>query len=89
MQYRVKEVEGTGFDPFYTKIIKKTYYYPQYKKFLFWRRFVWWGGEDGYTPHTVFHTSMEAALQDIEDDKEYRRQKKLEVPKKPVYHPVH
>lgn len=80
MQYRIKEENiGNG-----TKI-----YYPQYKKFLFWRRFVWWGGEDGTFPHTQFRRSFEEALQLIEEDKEYRKQKALEVPKKTVYHPIH
>jgi hypothetical protein len=88
MQYRIKEIEDTGFDPSYTKLIKKNYYYPQYKKFLFWRRFVWWGGEDGRTPRTAFYTTKEDALEAIEADKEERRQKTLEKPKKPIYHTV-
>jgi len=78
MEYRIKEVEEYG----------KTYYYPQWKKRWFWRRFVWWGGEDGTTPHTVFYTTMEAALQEIEIDKENRKQKALEVPKETKYHYV-
>lgn len=76
MEYRIKEIEEYG----------KTYYYPQWKKRWFWRRFVWWGGEDGTTPHTVFYTSMEAALQEIEIDKENRKQKALEKPKQTIYH---
>lgn len=79
MQYRVKEVIENG----------KSFYYPQYKKRWLWRRFVWWGGEDGTTPYTVFYTTMEAALQEIEIDKENRKQKTLEKPKQVVYHPVH
>ena len=76
MQYRIKEIQKYG----------QTYYYPQWKKSWFWRRFVWWGGEDGYTPKTVFTTSMDEALQEIEEDKEDRRKKALVVPNKTVYH---
>lgn len=76
MQYRIKEKVVNG----------QTFYYPQYKKFLFWRRFVWWGGEDGYTPKTVFTISMDEALQEIEEDKEDRKKKALEVPNKTIYH---
>lgn len=78
MQYRIKEVVENG----------KTYYYPQYKKHWFWRRFVWWGGEDGYTPKTVWYKYKEEALEAIEADKEYRKQKALEVPKETKYHYV-
>ncbi len=78
MQYRIKEVEENG----------KTYFYPQYKKFLFWRRFVWWGGEDGTTPHTVWYKYKEEALEAIEADKEWRKQIALEVPKQTKYHYV-
>jgi hypothetical protein len=76
MQYRIKEIQKYG----------QKYYYPQWKKRWLWRRFVWWGGEDGYTPRTVFTTSMDEALQEIETDKEDRRKKALEVPNKTVYH---
>tara|TARA_R110000868_G_scaffold87240_2_gene244132 strand:+ start:819 stop:1058 length:240 start_codon:yes stop_codon:yes gene_type:complete len=76
MQYRIKEVK----EP------EATYFYPQYKKFLFWRRFVWWGGEDGYTPKTVWYKYKEEALEAIENDKIKRREKALEVPKKTIYH---
>ena len=79
MEYRIKEVEENG----------KTYFYPQKKKRWFWRRFVWLGGEDGYTPHTVFYTDMAGALREIEDHKEYLKQKAVEVTKKTIYHPVH
>jgi hypothetical protein len=78
MQYRIKQVEKYG----------RTYFYPQYKKFLFWRRFVWWGGEDGRTPKTVWHKYKEDALEAIEADKEYRKEKVLEVSKKTIYHYV-
>lgn len=78
MQYRVKEVEEHG----------RTYYYPQWKKRWFWRRFVWWGGEDGTTPHTVFFKDMAGALREIEEHKEYLKEKALEVPKKTKYHYV-
>ena len=78
MQYRIKEVEENG----------KTYFYPQYKKRWFWRRFVWWGGEDGYTPHTVWYKYKEEALEAIEADKEWRKEKALEKPKQVVYHSV-
>jgi len=76
MEYRIKEVEKNG----------ESYFYPQYKKFLFWRRFVWWGGEDGLTPKTVWYKYKEEALEAIEADKENRKQKALEVPKKTIYH---
>ena len=79
MEYRIKEVEEHG----------HKYYYPQKKKRWFWRRFVWWGGEDGTTPHTVFYSNMSSALAHIEDYKKYLKEKAVEVPKKPVYHPVH
>ena len=78
MQYRIKEVEKYG----------EKYYYPQYKKFLFWRRFVWWGGEDGTFPHTLFCTNKDDALKEIADDKLHRLKKSLEIPKKNVYHYV-
>jgi hypothetical protein len=78
MQYRIKQVEKYG----------RTYFYPQYKKFLFWRRFVWWGGEDGYTPKTVWYKYKEEAFEAIEKDKIERREESLEVPKKNVYHYV-
>ena len=76
MQYRIKEIQKYG----------QKYYYPQWKKRWFWRRFVWWGGEDGYTPRTVFTTSMDEALQEIETDKEDRKKKALVVPNKTIYH---
>jgi hypothetical protein len=76
MQYRIKQVDKNG----------RTYFYPQYKKFLFWRRFVWWGGEDGTFPHTLFCTNMENALVEIKNDERRRREKSLEVPKKTIYH---
>jgi hypothetical protein len=79
MQYRIKEVIENG----------KSYFYPQYKKRWFWRRFVWWGGEDGFTPYTVFYGNHNVALEAIEADKEYRKQKGLEVPRKNVYHYIH
>ena len=79
MKYRIKEkvVNGTSF------------YYPQYKKFLFWRRFVWWGGEDGTFPHTLFCTSKDAALTEIANDRIRRAKKALEPSDKIIYHPVH
>ena len=79
MQYRIKEKITNG----------KSFYYPQYKKFLFWRRFVWLGGEDGTLPHTVFSTDKDDALREIEEDKAYRLKKSLEVPNKTVYHYIH
>lgn len=78
MQYRVKEVVENG----------RSYFYPQYKKRWFWRRFVWWGGEDGFTPKTVWYKYKEEALEAIEADKESRKQKALEVPKKTIYHHI-
>ncbi len=76
MQYRIKEkvVNGTSF------------YYPQYKKFLFWRRFVWWGGEDGTFPHTAFYIDKDSALKRIADDKLDCLNKSLEPSDKTVYH---
>ena len=78
MEYRIKEVEENG----------KAYFYPQYKKRWMWRRFVWWGGEDGYTLNTVWYKYKEEALEAIEADKEYRKQKALEKPKETMYHYV-
>ena len=75
MEYRIKEVQKYG----------KTYYYPQWRGNWFWRRFVWWGGEDNLTAKTVFTTSMDEALQEIEMDKEDRKKKALEVPDKTIY----
>lgn len=77
MQYRVKEVVENG----------KSYYYPQYKKRWFWRRFVWWGGEDGYTPYTAFYLNLKDALWEIENDKESRKIQNPE-PRKIIYHTV-
>jgi hypothetical protein len=76
MQYRIKEKVESG----------KSSYYPQYKKFLFWRRFVWWGGEDGTFPHTLFCTNKDDALKAISDDKLHRLKKTLEPSDKVVYH---
>lgn len=76
MQYRIKETEKN----------ETTYYYPQWKKHWFWHRFVWWGGEDGTFPHTVFCTDISDALLEIERDKEERKEKALKIPKKTVYH---
>lgn len=76
MKYRIKEVEEYG----------KTYYYPQYKSFLFWRSFVWWGGESGSIPYTIFHTNMKEAILEIEKDKRLRKKKALKVTIKPIYH---
>lgn len=78
MKYRIKEVVENG----------KTYYYPQKKKRWFWRRFVWWGGEDGTTPHTVFYDSMAGALREIEDHKEYLKEKAVEKPAQTIFHYV-
>ncbi len=76
MKYRIKEkvVNGTSF------------YYPQYKKFLFWRRFVWWGGEDGTFPHTSFYLDKNDAIKEIADHKQYRLKNFLEQSDKTVYH---
>ncbi len=76
MQYRIKEKIVNG----------KSFYYPQYKKFLFWRRFVWWGGEDGTFPHTTFYTDTNDALKSIADDKLNRLKKSLEPSDKTIYH---
>ena len=76
MEYRIKEVEENG----------KSYFYPQYKKRWFWRRFVWWGGEDGTTPHTVFYGLMSSALDHIEDYKKYLKEKDIDKPKEAIYH---
>lgn len=78
MEYRIKEVEENG----------KIYFYPQYKKRWMWRRFVWWGGEDGTTPHTVFFQDMADALKEIEEHKEYLKKKTVEKPKETIYHYV-
>lgn len=78
MEYRVKEVVENG----------KSYFYPQYKKRWFWRRFVWWGGEDGTTPHTAFYSNMSSAIATIEGHKERLKLKALVGPDKTVYHLV-
>jgi hypothetical protein len=76
MKYRIKEKVVNG----------QTFYYPQYKKLLFWRRFVWWGGEDGTFPHTVFYSEMSKALWEIEKYKEKLKKQALVGPNKTVYH---
>jgi hypothetical protein len=76
MQYRIKEKVVNG----------KSFYYPQYKKFLCWRRFVWWGGEDGTFPHTTFYSNKYDALKSIADDKLNRLKRSLEPPDKTIYH---
>ena len=76
MQYRIKEIKVNG----------QSYFYPQWKKRWFWRRFIWWGGEDGRSPRTVFYRDMAEALQVIAKDKEYRKNKALETPNKPIFH---
>jgi hypothetical protein len=76
MQYRIKEKVVNG----------KSFYYPQYKKFLFWRRFVWWGGEDGTFPHTSSYIDKDSALKRIADDKINRLKESLEPPDKVAYH---
>lgn len=74
MQYRIKEVVVNGHPSFY----------PQWKKRWFWRRFVWWGGEDGTTPYTVFYATYGSALAHIEGHKN----RKLPEPRKTIYHTV-
>ena len=76
MQYRIKEVVENG----------RSYYYPQYKKRWFWRRLVWWGGEDGHTPHTVFCPTLQGALEEIEADKLIKRD--TPEPRKIIYHEI-
>jgi len=79
MKYRIKEKVVNG----------KSFYYPQYKKFLFWRRFVWWGGEDGTFPHTSFYTDKDSALKRIADDKIRRVKEQSQPSDRTIYHPVH
>jgi hypothetical protein len=74
MQYRIKEVAEDG----------RSRFYPQWKKGWFWRRFVWWGGEDNHIPYTVFYGTQGTALSYIEDHK--NRQKPQ--PRKIIYHTV-
>lgn len=76
MQYRIKQMQKNG----------QQYYFPQWRGRWFWRRFVWWGGEDNCSPKTVFTTSMHEALQEIEMHKEDCKKKALEVPDKTIYH---
>ena len=78
MQYRIKEKVVNG----------KSFYYPQYKKFPFWRRFVWWGGEDGTFPHTLFCTSKDAALTEIANDKIRRVKEQSQPSDRIIYHNV-
>jgi len=72
MQYRIKEVIENGHSLFY----------PQYKKRWFWRRFVWFGGEDGFTPYGVAYSNYSSALAHIEGDKN----RKHPEPRKIIYH---
>ena len=74
MQYRIKEVVENG----------RSCFYPQWKKRWLWRRFVWWSGEDGTTPKTVFCGDIKDALQEIEEDKERRKLKPK--PRNIIYH---
>lgn len=75
-EYRVKEVREYG----------RSSFYPQWKKRWFWRRFVWYGGEDGTTPHTVSYGTHSSALAHIEGYKLEREQKP--EPRKIIYHTV-
>jgi len=76
MEYRIREVEENG----------KRWFYPQWKKRWLWRRFVWWGGEDGTTPYTVFYKDKSSAIAHIEGDKNMRIQKANIKPKEIKYH---
>jgi hypothetical protein len=76
MQYRIKEVVEDG----------RSRFYPQWKKGWFWRRFVWWSGEDGTIPRTVIYGDIKDALKEIEEDKEWRKIKPQ--PRTTIYHTV-
>lgn len=85
MQYRIKEVVENGNSSFY----------PQWKKRWFWRRFVWYGGEDGTSPFTSYYMDKANAIARIEEDKENRKIKEDKEnrkikpkPRKIIYHTV-
>lgn len=78
MQYRIKEEQVGDFK----------YFYPQWKKGWFWRRFTYPGGEDGTVRHTVFYKDIELAKETIEKDKKYRLLKATAKPKQIIYHYV-
>ena len=76
MEYRIKEEQVGDFK----------YFYPQWKKRWFWRRFTYPTGEDGTVMRTKFYRDIEDAKETIAKDKMYRLKKSLAVPKKTIYH---
>ena len=76
MEYRIKEEQIGDFK----------YFYPQWKKRWFWRRFTYPTGEDGTVMRTKFYSNIEDAKETIAKDKIYHLKKNLAVPKKTIYH---
>lgn len=72
MQYRVKEEEVNG----------RKFFYPQYKKFLFWRSIIYM--IRGSRHQTVYQSLGDA----IECCRVHQREQFVQPPKKPVYHMV-
>lgn len=72
MQYRVREEDING----------KKFFYPQYKKFLFWRSII-------FTIRGSRHQTVCGSLGDaIDCCKVHQREQYVYPPKKPVYHMV-
>lgn len=76
MEYRIKEEQIGDFK----------YFYPQWKKRWFWRRFTYPTGEDGTVMRTKFYRDIEDAKETIEQDKVYRVLKATAKPKQTIYH---
>ena len=74
MEYRIKEEQ----------IGDVKYFYPQWKKRWFWRRFTYPTGEDGTVMRTKFYRDIEDAKETIEKDKVYRLLKP--IVKQTIYH---
>ncbi len=78
MEYRIKEEQ----------IGDVKYFYPQWKKRWFWRRFTYPTSEDGTVMRTKFYRNIEDAKETIEKDKVYRSLKATAKPKQTIYHYV-
>ena len=76
MEYRIKE-EQVG---------DVKYFYPQWKKRWFWRRFTYPTGEDGTVMRTKFYRDIEDAKETIAKDKLYRLQQATAKPNQTIYH---
>ena len=78
MEYRIKEEQ----------IGDVKYFYPQWRKRWFWRRFTYPTGEDGTVMRTKFYRDIEDAKETITKDKLYRLQQATAKPNQTIYHYV-